>query len=162
MEIEFLGAAPSGEHPGGLIADVVEASLAYARAARLRMNLDHTKWISITVPADHAKRPLFEAAEVTLRSLRVRFDWSQFTSWTVDKALTADVDADSQLALTPDGWKIKRELAGETMFWTAGQARYAAAVLLACADAAEERNALTPFGASAEDPPAITDGTIVS
>lgn len=166
MEIDFLGAAPTT--PEGdtseLVSNVVEATLAYARDARRRMTLHHSKWIAVTVPADHAKRPLFEAAEAILLNFAVRFDWSQFTSWTVDKALAGDLGSiDDHLVMTGDGWQVIAEEPHHLVLsWTPAAARAEAARLLAYADAADERNTFMPVSPAGQEPPALTDGAVAS
>lgn len=166
MEIDFLGAAPTTADgdTSELVSNVVEATLAYARDARRRMILHHTKWIAVTVPFDEAKRPLFEAAEAILLNFAVRFDWSRFTSWTVDKASAGDLgNLDDHLAMTEQGWQVRTHANTPCVFaLDPARARAEAARLLACADAADERNTLMPVSAAGEEPPAPTDGAVAS
>lgn len=160
-EYRFGGAVPDHD-PAALLHEVIQATLAYARAARERMKLHESKRIAVAVPVDVVKRPIFEQAEQTLWDMGVRLDWSNYTTWQVPHALAAGADPLDLIGYRQHassigrqgGWRVTPRARRMPFSMTAQEARAFAARLLAAADACDDHNRVTagPSAQGVDDP----------
>jgi hypothetical protein len=159
-EYKFGGAAPDHD-PAALLQEVIQATLAYAQAARDRMGLHSSKRIAVAVPVDVVKRPIFEQAEPVLWDLGVRLDWSSYTMWQVPYALAAGADpldligyrAQPSGAGPVGGWRVTPRAQRMPFSMTAQEARAFAARLLAAADSCDDHNRIMPAPPAGETAP---------
>lgn len=151
-EVDFAGAVP-GLDRAALINDIVNASTVYAVDARRRMGLHAAHRIAITVPADEARRALFEEAEATLWNLGVVFDWSLYDTWRVGKELADGFEPDDMLTMTKDGWRVHVDKEDPRGYAERGAVLATVARLLAAQDACDDRN--RRMTVAAEEPPPV-------
>lgn len=151
-DLDFGGAAPDDDDRADMLRQIIDATVAYAAAARARMGLHSSKRIAVAVPVDALKRPLFEQAEPALWDLAIRLDWSAYTTWQVPYSLAEgseplDLVGYRQQA-TANGaqgaWRVTPRAQRMPFSMTAVEARAFAARLLAAADACDEQNRQMP------------------
>lgn len=85
------------------VRQVIAASVQLVAHARTVYNQPEDKQFTLTVPADHHLRPLFEKAEAELGRHGILLDWTLHQYWMVKKPThpTADTDSEMGVAVSP-------------------------------------------------------------
>jgi hypothetical protein len=85
------------------VAEIVEATIAYARSAREAHNLDADRVLTFAIPYDPQLRESWEMAEAMIVGQpggdHIEFDWANWDVWTVPRAGLG--------ACVPSGWYVR-------------------------------------------------------